>query len=98
MPRAVGYGWPPDLLGFAVSLHCSCGGEQQGLDWIFADATFGCDFFRRDRSRWANFSRRAAGLWDAGSQLWISPPQVLELGPCPFSLPWFQLDRRSACL
>src|ERR671925_1480562 len=99
MPRAPGSGWPPDLLGLGVSFHFSCGIEQQGLDWIFADATFRRDFFRRDYSRWADLSGRAAGLWDARSQLWISPPQVLGVDAHPFSergRPQFY--RGSACI
>src|SRR6266567_6906320 len=99
MPRAPGSGRPPYLLGFAVSIDFSRGAEQQRLDWVFAHAAFGRHFFWRDSSRWANLSRRVAGIRDARPQLLIPPSQVLDLGAHPFSaFGEFWFDLGSACL
>ena len=55
-------GWGTrDFLGSALSFRISRHAEQQGLDWILANAAFRCAFFRPDHAGWAEFCRGT--LW-----------------------------------
>ncbi len=85
LPGNLGSRWARDFMGTPLAFHLSRHAEQQGLDWVLANAAFRCAFFRPDHPRRPEFCGRPFGVRSARPQLWIPASQFLDLDTCLFS-------------